>query len=102
MNRIIALTLVSLNIFTLIIYIIRKFSQILLVLQTWKKVQAGTLDRFSGSGNGGNIQRKSFDPNLSFDVFEGKYVDNESKWKYKPDSRGKYVHVPNPYNGKQL
>jgi hypothetical protein len=64
--------------------------------------EAGSLDRFSGSGNEGKVYRRSFDSKLSFDGFEGKYNDNEDQWKYKPDNRGKYVHVnipALPYDG---
>lgn len=66
-----------------------------------KNADAATLDRFSrGSGNEGNIYRQSFDTNLSFgNAPEGKYTPDEDKWRYKPDNRGKYVHIPFPYDG---
>lgn len=31
---------------------------------------------------------------------QGKYKPDENNWAYKPDNRGKYVHVPVPYDGK--
>lgn len=38
--------------------------------------------------------------NVSFKIIlEGKYVSDIDKWAYKPDNRGKYVHMHVPYNG---
>jgi hypothetical protein len=55
-----------------------------------------------GSGNEGKLSHHSIDSksNLSYETTpEGKYIANENKWAYKSDNRGKYVHVPVPYDG---
>lgn len=55
-----------------------------------------------GSGKEGKLSHQSIDSksNLSYETTpKGKYVANEDKWAYKPDNRGKYVHVPVPYDG---
>lgn len=40
-------------------------------------------------------------PSLPSKILESKYLAKEDKWAYKPDNRGKYVHMPVPYNGKR-
>lgn len=37
---------------------------------------------------------------LSETTTKGKYSPDQDKWAYKPDNRGKYVHVHIPYDGK--
>jgi hypothetical protein len=103
MCRLIALTFVSFLIILEFQSLTVNFPQFLVIFHVWiSGIEAGSFNRFSGSGNEGNIYRQSFDSKLSFDAVQGKYNAEEDKWKYKPDNRGKYVHVhipALPYDG---
>ena len=66
------------------------------------------INRQRGSVNEGKFNQHSFDSaldrlsNPSYEqIPKGKYVPEEKdKWAYKPDNRGKYVHIHVPYDGK--
>lgn len=84
--------------------------QMLVILQVWiKNSSAAATGRYRASGNEGNPQKLSLDSKLDFssnlsseNTLKGKYVPDEDKWAYRPDNRGKYVHIhvpALPYNG---
>lgn len=87
------------------------FQFIVIVVQIWiTNIEAANVQRAvnrRGSGNEGKFNQHSFDTEL--DILsklsseikpQGRYVESLDKWAYKPDTRGKYVHVNIPYNGK--
>lgn len=79
----------------------------LVILQVWiKNSDAASAGRYRATGNEGNARKLSLDSKLDFpsnlsseNTLKGKYVPDEDKWAYRPDNRGKYVHVHIPYNG---
>lgn len=76
-----------------------------LVLVWIKNSGAASTGRYIASDNEGNPRKLSLDSldfssNLSSEnTLKGQYVPDADKWRYRPDNRGKYVHIPVPYNG---
>lgn len=71
-----------------------------------KNSGAASTGRYISSGNEGNPRKLSLDSKLDFtsnlsseNTLKGKYVPDADKWAYRPDNRGKYVHIHIPYNG---
>jgi hypothetical protein len=84
---------------------LRAFFVLCLVLQIWISIASGASRVIAkGSGLEGKLRYQSLDSKSDqlYLATEGKYNPDEDKWKYKPDNKGKYVHVHIPYDGEWL
>ncbi|KAG5675018.1 hypothetical protein PVAND_004958 [Polypedilum vanderplanki] len=78
---------------------------ILVILNQFSSYNALNIEQQARRGRGkyiaSNSERKL--DSSSFSSYQtstqGKYIADHNKWAYKPDNRGKYVHVHIPYNG---